>query len=346
MVTLNREKLRASHQRLWFALDAIMLVLLFINLAWLLLDSLYGVSGIQHMVRQQAPDLAAFYDPIHRNFIFYDLIFVILFLSEFVLRWGHAVVKGTYQRWYFYPFIHWYDLVGCIPTSGARVLRVLRVISILYRLQKYGIIDLTQTRLYQFFAFYYEALLEELSDRIVIKVLSGTQIEVQRGSPMMHRIQQEVLLPRRQQLVDWLSEKVAEGARYGYVPKNQELRRYLEVNVAEAMQQNKDLKPLRYMPVIGTWASHALDRAVGDIVAQVIHQILSDLASQNNHAFVEDLVEVFIHEQEEPDFASSQQIVAAVVEVLEMVKDQVRVKHWRAELDERRAQKNNPDSNG
>ncbi|TVP56756.1 MAG: hypothetical protein EA349_07705 [Halomonadaceae bacterium] len=343
MLSLNREKLRSSHQRLWFALDAVMLILLFINLTWLLLDSLYAVNGIQDMVRQGAPDLAAFYDPIHRNFIFYDLIFVSLFLSEFALRWGHAVVKGTYQRWYFYPFIHWYDLVGCIPTSGARVLRILRVVSILYRLQKYGIIDLSKTRLFEFFNFYYEALLEELTDRIVIKVLSGTQVEVQRGSPVLHRIQQEILLPRRQQLVDWLSEKVAEGARHGYVPKHQDLRRYLEENVAEAMNQNKDLKPLRYMPVIGTWASHALDRAVGDIVAQVIHQILSDLASRNNHAFVEDLVEVFINEQEEPDSASSQQVVAAVVEVLELIKDQVRIKHWRTELDERLAQNNNSD---
>ncbi|MDX1587483.1 MAG: hypothetical protein R3296_00970 [Oleiphilaceae bacterium] len=337
MLSVNRENLKASHQRLWFALDAFMLVLLFVNLTWLILDSLYAVDAIQRLIRQSAPELAGFYDPIHRDFLYYDLIFVGLFLSEFTLRWGHAVIRSTYQRWYFYPFIHWYDLVGCIPTSGARALRVLRVISIVYRLQKYGIIDITQTRLYRFFSFYYEALLEELTDRIVIKVLSGTQNEVRKGSPVVHRVQQEVLLPRRQQLVSWLSDKVAQGARTGYVPNQKELRQYLETNVALAMGNNKDLKPLRQLPMLGGWASHALDRAVGDIVADVIHRILSDLASGENHAFVDDLVGVFLEERDEPDSASNEQIVEAVVQVLELVKDQVRVKRWRRELDERRS---------
>lgn len=339
MLSVNREKLWSSHQILWFALDAIMLGLLVVNLAWLLLDSLYALESLQAWVRETSPGLAAFYDPIHSNFIFYDLVFVALFLSEFSFRWGHAVYRRTYRRWYFYPFIHWYDLIGCIPTSGTRALRVLRVISIVYRLQKYGIIDITQTRLYGFLSFYYEALLEELTDRIVIKVLSGTQNEVSHGSPVVHRVQQEVLLPRRQQLVSWLSEKVSQGARSGYVPNEKELRSYLEANVARAMHHNRDLKPLRQLPMLGGWASHTLDRAVGDIVAEVIHQILTDLAEGKNHAFVDDLVGVFLEERDEPDSASSDPIVEAVVQVLELVKDQVQVKRWRRELDERHALK-------
>jgi len=332
VLKFDRAKLRTSHQRIWFAVDAIMLLLLFINLAWLIFDAIYSIGGVQDLLEARAPDFNAAYAPIHRNFIFYDLIFVSIFLTEFMVRWVHAVIKHTYQRWYFYPFIHWYDLIGCIPASGARFLRVLRVFSIVYRLHKYGIIDFSQTRTYQFGKFYYEALLEELTDRIVIKVLSGTQDEVKRGSPLLHRVQQEILLPRRAALVDWLSEKVAESARSGYLPNQKELRTYLEANVTDAMRQNKDLKPLRQLPMLGGWASHALDRAVGDIVAEVIHQILSDLASTDNHVFVEDLVGVFLDEQEAPDTEANQQVVNAIVEVLEMVKSQVQVKRWRAEL--------------
>ena len=52
-----------------------------------------------------------------------------------------AIRKQTYPRWYFYPFLHWYDLLGCIPIGSFRMLRLLRLISLTIRLQKMGIID-------------------------------------------------------------------------------------------------------------------------------------------------------------------------------------------------------------
>ena len=58
----------------------------------------------------------------------YDLAFVVIFLTEFCVRWVAAVVRKTYMRWYFFPFIHWYDLIGCIPLGGARIFRFLRII--------------------------------------------------------------------------------------------------------------------------------------------------------------------------------------------------------------------------
>ncbi|PWG73352.1 hypothetical protein DF186_23515, partial [Enterococcus hirae] len=79
---------------------------------------------------------------------------------------------------------------------------VLRIISIIYRLHQYRIIDVTQWRNYQFVAFYYDAFMEELSDRIVIKVLNGAQDEVRRGSPLFEQIQRDIIYPRRGMLTD------------------------------------------------------------------------------------------------------------------------------------------------
>jgi len=334
VLQLNLRNIRKNRQTTWFILDALMLLLLVVNLIWLLFDALYAVGGIRSFIAQQAPDFAELYNPIHQNFLFYDLIFVSIFLTEFMVRWVHAVIKSTYQRWYFYPFIHWYDLIGCIPASGARILRVLRIFSIVYRLQKYQVIDITNTRLFGFLQFYYEAFLEELTDRIVIKILSGTQEEVRRGSPLIHRVQQEVLVPRRELLVDWLSDKIASYAQSGYLPRQKELRDYLNERVESAMRRNTDLKRIRDLPVFGSWASGTLDRAVGDITAEVIHQILEDLSSTDNHDFVEDLVSTFLEERERTDDESQQAIIEAVIQVLEMVKEQVHVKHWRKALNE------------
>ncbi len=334
MFTINRENLRKSHQLIWFTIDFVMLGLLILNLALIIFDALYSVDVVNELIATYASPIADFYRPIHRNFIFYDLVFVSLFLGEFVLRWGYAIKARVYARWYFYPFIHWYDLVGCIPVGSFRVLRVLRVISIVYRLHQYRIIDVTQTRLFQFLNFYYEAFMEELSDRIVIKVLSGAQGEISQGSPLFDRIQHDILYPRRAMIYDWLSNRVAQVARVSYVPNRGALRQYLEARVDTALQQNVELSRLRFLPVVGPTIQETLEDAVGDIVAHVIHQILDDLAAGRNHAFIEDIINVFLPEPDDSESgdATNEELKALINEILEAIKAQVEVKHWREQL--------------
>ncbi|QSP94424.1 hypothetical protein LPB19_14750 [Marinobacter salinisoli] len=334
MLHINRENLKSSHQLIWFVIDFIMLGLLFINLVFIIWDAIYNFVAVQSLLKEYTPGLQALYHPIHERFIFYDMIFVSLFLGEFFLRWGYAVKARTYDRWYFYPFIHWYDLIGCIPVGSFRFLRILRVISIIYRLHQYKIIDVTSTRAYRFVNFYYEAFMEELSDRIVLKVLSGMQQEVRRGSPLFDRIRQDILFPRREMLSDWISDRIAEAAQEGYVPNRGALRSYLEDRVDNALKQNHELSRLKYLPVVGPTIQETLEEAVGDIVAHVVHQILEDLASSSNHAFVEDIVNVFLPApgHEEASEADSEALITLIIEVIEAVKAQVRVKYWREDL--------------
>ncbi len=334
MLKINRENLKTSHQLIWFIIDFLMLGLLIINLAFIIFDSIYNLTGVQNLLAENAPIIKELYHPIHENFLFYDLIFVSIFLTEFVVRWGYAIKAKVYDRWYFYPFIHWYDIIGCIPVGSFRFLRILRVISIIYRLHQYKVIDVTQTRAFQFFNFYYEAFMEELSDRIVIKVLTGAQDEIRKGSPLFERIQNDILYPRREMLSDWVSQRVADAAREGYIPNRGALRSYLETRVDNALKQNLELSRLKYLPVVGPTIQETLEEAVGDIVANVIHQILEDLASASNHAFIEDIVNVFLPspDNEDENGEHNEALINLIVEVLDAVKSQVRVKHWRSEL--------------
>ncbi len=338
MLTINRENLRASHQLIWLVIDFLMLGLLILNLGLIIFDAIYGLNAVEEFLAVHATGFRDLYHPVHENFLFYDLLFVAVFLSEFFLRWGYAIRARVYDRWYFYPFLHWYDLVGCIPVGSLRFLRVLRVISIIYRLHQYKIIDITQSRIYRFFSFYYEAFLEELSDRIVIKVLSGVQSEVHRGSPLFERIQHDILYPRKTMLTDWLSGRIAKAANEGYMPKRGELRIYLEERVDAALKQNLELSRLRYLPVVGPTIQETLEDAVGDIVANVIHQILEDLASTSNHAFVEDIVEVLLPAPGagEPSPQQNEALISLIHDIIEAIKSQVRVKHWRADLKEQK----------
>lgn len=330
---LNTDNLRQSHQGFWLILDLLMLGLLLLNLIWLIFDWLFVSEGFRDFLATLDPELVEAYTPIHRNFFFYDLYFVSIFLGEFFIRWIHAAITREYRRWYFYPFAHWYDLLGCIPVTGFRFLRMLRIISIFYRLQKYQIIDFTKLKAFQFVRFYYEAMLEEISDRVVIKVLSGTQEELRSGSPLLHRIQQEVLLPRKPLLVSWLSEKVAQAALQAYYPHRHLFQRYMTARLDQAIQASEDIKRLRLIPVVGATLSSTLERAVSDIVVTTIDQMLRDLASTENHQFIEDLTEIFLHETPHEKGLQDDEIIQACVELLELVKEQVRAKRWHTHLD-------------
>lgn len=345
MFTINRQNLKQSHQVLWFAIDLIMLALLFLNLALIIFDSIYSFEGVQNLLAEQAPGLQASYHPVHQNFIVYDLMFVAVFLTEFLVRWVHSVHRKLYARWYFYPFIHWYDLIGCIPVAGFRFLRVLRVISIVYRLHRYGIIDFTQTRLFRFLAFYYEAFMEELSDRIVLKVLTGMQEEVRHGSPLIERIQYDILQPRRELLTDWVSARVATAARDGYLPNRGAMRNYLESRVNQAIRQNPELSRLRFLPIFGSTVQGTLEESISDIVANVVHQVMEDLASSRNHEFIADLVDIVLPGGGRPAAGTpgdmtrkttgqqdNEALINVTLEVIDAIKTQVRHKRWREQL--------------
>lgn len=334
MLNVNRANLKSSHQLVWFIIDLLMLGLIIINLAFIVWDSVYNFIAIQNALSENLPALQAFYHPIHENFILYDSMFVAVFLAEFFLRWGYAIKAKIYDRWYFYPFIHWYDLIGCIPVGSLRFLRILRVISIIYRLHQYKIIDVTGTGMYRFVNFYYEAFMEELSDRIVAKVLSGVQHEIKLGSPLFEKIQNDILYPRRDMLSGWISQRVAEAAQEGYLPNRGALKIYLEDRVDHALEQNVELSRLKYLPVVGSTIKDTLEDAVGDIVANVIQQILEDLASSSNHGFIDDIVNALIRKPGSPDADEDRNdaLITLINEIIEAIKGQVKVKRWREQL--------------
>src|SRR5690554_8117531 len=159
---LRREPrpLNPALERLHLVWDLLILVLVTINLTLLLFDSLFLLGPLNDAFAAIAPGLHAAYDRhIHANFIEIDLLFVAVFVLDVLLGWAVAVAERRYHRWFFYPFVHWYDVLGCIPVGGFRLLRLLRVISLLHRLHRLGLIDVRRWYLYRTVAKYYDILL-------------------------------------------------------------------------------------------------------------------------------------------------------------------------------------------
>jgi hypothetical protein len=326
MLNFSYSRLKSSHEGPWIIIDLLMLALLIINLIWLLFDGLFATQAFKSILASMSTDLVTGYAPIHENFVLYDLAFVAIFLTEFCVRWVASVVRKTYIRWYFFPFIHWYDLIGCIPLGGARIFRFLRIFSIFYRLQKYQIIDLRNTAVYRFIIFYYDVLVEELSDRIVVKVLSDAQKDIAAGSPLIDDISQQVLASRLPILTQWLSSVMVHiGESIEHNDHGESVRSHVQKSVGKAVRGNSQVSTLKLVPILGSTIEKTLEQSVTDIVTQSIINLMKDITPEKIDDFVEHGIGRFSSE----DHMLDQEVLLIVNECLELVKQHVSQQRWK-----------------
>jgi len=333
VLKINRENLRSSHEAPWFLLDLVMLALLVLNFAFLLFDGLYETAWIFDALSVYAPQFVAFYDPIHHNFLFIDLAFIGIFFSEFCFRWYVSIQRKEHVRWYFFPFLHWYDIIGMIPLGATRLFRFLRIVSILHRLHKHRIIDLNQTALFRFVAFYADVLVEELSDRIVVKVLSDAQKDISAGSPLMDDIVNQVLAPRRPVVNAWLTEVLRQlGASIKDAELGEAIRHHVQQSVGKAVRQNAQVSTLQWLPVVGSRLEQTLEQAVTDIVVQSLVNLLCDLDSEKIDAMVDTGIRHFSVPE---GTLLDHEVLSLVNECLELVKAHISQQRWKTQLEQR-----------
>ena len=332
MLKFSRRNLQESHEGPWLLLDLVMLGLLLLNLAWIIFDTLFETDFFKAGLSYLSPGIVESYLPIHNNFTLIDLGFIAIFLSEFCLRWAVSIYRKEYLRWYFFPFIHWYDLVGCIPASSARIFRFLRIFSILYRLHKYQIIDLKDTALFRFIHFYYNVFVEELSDRIVVKVLSDAQKDIAAGSPLLEDISEQVLAKRKTILVEWIATMMVHvGDSLAHKDYGETLRNHVRQSVGKAVRDNDQVSTLRLVPVLGGTIEKTLEDSVTDIVTQAIINLLQDVTPEKVQSVVDNGFNKFSAQEHKLDG----EVLLIVNECLELVKSHIAQQRWKTVLEQK-----------
>lgn len=332
----DRRMLRESRQTSWLVLDLAMVALVVLNLLFIIFDTLFSADAFQAGLAGIAPGFTHFYaERVHAHFILYDLAFVSVFLAEFCFQWVMAVRKRTYPRWYFYPFLHWYDLVGCIPIGSLRLLRLLRIVSLLVRLQKMGIIDLTQTGAYRFLAFYFNAFIDEVSDRVILRTLDDVRREVAGDSPIARQLVSEVIAPQRQALAAHLSRRIGMIADHSYRRHQEAIRVYVQSVVSEVVAADPGVLRLERMPVLGKPVVATLRQSINDIVYEIFDRVVRDLSVTEDNRVVEEAVAILVDSvlEDHPELGDIGTRIA--LEAIDLVKERVRVQHWKEALDRR-----------
>ncbi|MDX5378330.1 MAG: ion transporter [Halomonas sp.] len=320
-------------ERLHLAWDLLILLLVVANLALILFDSLFLLPPLNHAFATLAPGLHDAYDRhVHANFIEIDLVFVAVFVLDVLLGWAAAIAERRYHRWFFYPFVHWYDVLGCIPLGGFRLLRVLRIVSLLHRLQRLGLIDVHRWQVYAFFAKYYDILMEELSDRVALRLLDNMQEQIRSSDSLSTRVIDRVVMPRKQQLIKELSQRLEEMAGNAYVRNREETMRYVSALVARTVAESQEIRRLRRLPM-GDVVARGMASSLSDLSCRLVHEALEGLRSPEFTALVERLAEsgfdTWLQVDEHTDRVTEQ----VLVDMLELMKEQIAVKQWRHRYD-------------
>lgn len=333
---LDRRKLQEARQTPWLVLDLVMVFLVIVNLTFIVFDTLYGAQAFRSLLEEVAPAFSEFYGAeIHPDFLFYDLIFIAIFLAVFAFEWAMAVRNRTYPRWYFFPFMRWYDLVSCIPVGSLRLLRLLRLASLLIRLHKMGIVDLTDSRVYRFFEFYFNVFIDEVTDRVIVRTLDDVRREVEDENPVARQIITEVIAPQRQLLIDHLSRRIGLVAQQSYDQHKEVVREYVESVVGDAIEADPGIQGLQRVPVLGRTVTDTLRQSIGDIVYRVFDRVIGDVSAAEHNRLVDEAVSVMIDAilEDHPELGDIGTRI--MVEAIEVIKERVRVQHWKERLAQR-----------
>ena len=305
-----------------------MVSLAVINLSWIVFDTLWSIPAVYNAMAWVIPEnwLQA-YAPVHAHFLVIDLVFVAIFLSEFMARWGYALWTRMYGHWAAYPVLHWYDLLGCIPVAEFRWLRVLRIYAVLVRLKKMGVMDYTQWAPYRWVMAVYDIIMEEISDRVVVKVLDGVQDELRSSEGIEKEILQQVVRPRQQQMTEMLRARIVAALQTVHEQSRGDLRTFVTETVSTAVHENREVKVIDRIPVVGGVASKLLDHAITDIVCKVIDEGAGRLSAQEFADLFADLVDGVLQSLT-VDAESDSELGEFIIDILDVVKRQVMRRQW------------------
>jgi hypothetical protein len=316
----------------WLVVDAVMLVLIAANLTLIVVDWTFESSFVQRQLEIYLPAAYTWYnDTIHQHFLFYDLAFVAVFVVEIFVRWGYAIHRGTYYRWWFYPFVHWYDVLGCIPVSSFRSLRLLRVIAMVPKMQRLGLVDLRKTFVYQKFVKYRDIVIEEISDRVTVRIIDGLQAEIREDQPVVDQIRREVIEPQREALIDSITHRLQEATATAYSSYQDDFRAYLEDVIADAVDRNREISTISQIPGVGTTVAQLLENAISDIVFNVINRMMEDVASLENDKVIAQITSISTDALLTPEYDRrlNRLSKSIVMQTLDVIKEHVQIQQWK-----------------
>lgn len=261
----------AKPSRWQLAYDIIMMVAIVLDLLLMGFDALMLSSFMAKIANWLgfADSIVSYQQGWHEPLKVAGGLFTIFLVAELLVRWLIAIAQKRYYRWFFFPFVHWYEVLGCAPQL--RALRLLRVGVIGYRLHKLGYKVLPASWLATI-KFYYQMIMEEISDRVILTAIDNIRTEISNADGHLvkniidkHRddIQKVIVEVLQQEATPLLQSTPANPAIFA-----KPLAEQVGIAIQQALTDTPELhRILRLIPIAGSLIEsqmHSIGQHIGE----------------------------------------------------------------------------------
>ncbi len=257
--------------------------------------------------------------------------FTIFLITELLLRWVFAVVHKKHLRWFFFPFVHWYEVLGCFPQL--RALRLLRAVVIGLRLYRLGYQVLPQSWI-DSGKFYYELVLEEVTDRVILtatdtirKQLSGENAKQNLIDKTINKNRPAIEAMLTSLLQQELAPKLEHVAQSLFI---KELSRQVGIAVQEAVAKTPELRRyLRLIPIAGKLIEAELQTIGQQIGENLVLTLSTQLTETANTEVLIGIITETITTINVHNPALEALIIGIIDDSLTAFEEQVKVQQWK-----------------
>src|SRR5699024_6215958 len=112
-----------------------------------------------------------------------------------------------------------------------------------------------------------------------------------------------------------------------------EIQAYIALLVHHGVDGNTAVKRLERIPMFGQYATQALSDAITATVYDVMDEAVSGLNSVDFDSLVQHITDSVIQQLLDASEGAESEITDALIEVLDLVKEQVAVQQWRSHFE-------------
>ncbi len=293
--------------KLFLVYDVFMMVLIVINLVCLsgnaILMSDFG-EWLFEFIR--VPEALQFYKTELRPWVIKtEGWFTSFLVVELLVRWLIAIIYKHHPRWFFFPFIHWYELLAII--SQLRFLRLLRAGVIAYRLT----------------------------------ILDGVHRELV-TSTTHKKLIHDLVDHHRDLFAAALAQVLQESLALALKEHQNQLSKEVGLIVNRAIEETPELTQLlRLIPIVGSRIEQQIQsigqRLGENITYGLIDPLVDGTLDQPNSTYM--LIAQRASQLNINNQALEQLVESAVFESLESIRKQVKIKQWQQILAESKVAK-------
>ena len=325
---------RPKPNRLKLTYDIVMLIAISIDLFLISIDAILMSNFSTEVARwlTLSDALSWYQTTLHIPLRTAGGFFTIFLILELLLRWLIAIKEQIYYRWFFFPFIHWYEVLGCFPQL--RALRLFRAVVIGRRLHQLGYQVLPQPWINRI-KFYINILLEELSERVILTTIYNYKAQLTDSAMQKSLIQKLVERNRKDMEAVLLSLLQAElapqlqklsGKSAGGTLIANEVGRAIEDGIANTPELHR---LLRLIPIAGSLIEAQLQQIGHSVGENVVYSLNERLLKPE---LIDTLLKTVAHSIAYMDINNTEldTLVASIIaDSLTEFEAQIKVQQWK-----------------